>query len=82
MKKTICDLCDQPIEGIERPAFVLNEKVHETYIIVTVQANHRDADVCKPCLRLALREITDEPSFRRLTDHQPTPIELYPQENP
>jgi hypothetical protein len=69
MKKTICDLCDQPIPNInERPVIRLNEKVHETQILVTVQANHRDADVCKPCLRLALREITDEPSFRRLTD--------------
>jgi hypothetical protein len=68
MKKTLCDLCDQPIASYESTVFMMNQKVHETQILVTVEANHRDADVCKPCLRLALREITDEPTFRRLTD--------------
>jgi hypothetical protein len=66
MKSTICDLCDQPMK--ETRSFEISKWVDTVGIIVIIKPTDINKDVCQPCLRLALREITDDPVFQRLTD--------------
>lgn len=66
MKKTLCDLCDQPMTTCSR--LIIKHDVDTVEFRIKVEPVKEASDVCQPCLRLALREITDEPSFRKLTD--------------
>jgi hypothetical protein len=70
MKQINCDVCQKRMmpESNEFSQLILHVKVNDTVnVVVKAYSQNHNHDVCSKCLRFALRKLTDEPSFQRLT---------------